>query len=318
LDAAAKEPLAPEPFLIRGAAAQLAGDGVTAQRAFEAAQWRDPRSLPAADFLADRYLRTGDVNHGLEQVAALARLAPSAPQVVAPYLAAYAKKPATWPRLRAMFRADPRLEDIALVILGSNISTVPAALALADPRKKTTSGPWFVAVLNTLIGEGDYQRAHEEWTKATGHSGHAVLLYDTSFSDRNSPPPFNWDLIHSNLGRAERQQSGGLHVIFYGREDGFLASQLMLLPRSSYALSMQLVGTPASARMLSWSIWCDKSAEPLVSVSLDAAAAHGLHFTAPAGCPAQWLRLGGASSGLSKVSEVTITSLKLEKGRPSG
>jgi hypothetical protein len=70
--------------------------------------------------------------------------------------------------------------------------------------------------------------------------------------------------------------------------------------------------------MLSWSIWCDKSAEPLVSVSLDAAAAHGLHFTAPAGCPAQWLRLGGASSGLSKVSEVTITSLKLEKGRPSG
>src|SRR3982750_4418481 len=36
-DAAAKEPLAPEPFLVRGVQAELAGDAVTAQRAFEAA-----------------------------------------------------------------------------------------------------------------------------------------------------------------------------------------------------------------------------------------------------------------------------------------
>src|SRR5206468_6546767 len=54
-DAAVKAPLAPEPFLVRGVQAQLAGDGAAAQRAFEAAQWRDPRSLPAAFFLADRY-----------------------------------------------------------------------------------------------------------------------------------------------------------------------------------------------------------------------------------------------------------------------
>jgi hypothetical protein len=53
-DAATKEPLAPEPFLVRGVQAQLRGDGATAQRAFEAAQWRDPRSLAAAYFLADR------------------------------------------------------------------------------------------------------------------------------------------------------------------------------------------------------------------------------------------------------------------------
>src|SRR5689334_581763 len=40
-DAAAKDPLAPEPFLVAGVHAQLTGDGQAAQEAFEAAQWRD-------------------------------------------------------------------------------------------------------------------------------------------------------------------------------------------------------------------------------------------------------------------------------------
>ena len=65
VDAAQKEPLASEPFLVRAVAAELSGDGATAQHAFEAAQYRDPRSLPAAYFLADRYFRLGDTNRGL-------------------------------------------------------------------------------------------------------------------------------------------------------------------------------------------------------------------------------------------------------------
>src|SRR4051812_33603924 len=39
-DAAAKAPLAPEPFLVRGVQAQLAGKTDTARRAFLAAEWR--------------------------------------------------------------------------------------------------------------------------------------------------------------------------------------------------------------------------------------------------------------------------------------
>ena len=52
-DAAAKSPLSPEPFLVRGVRAQTAGDLEAARRAFVAAQWRDPRSMPAAYFLAN-------------------------------------------------------------------------------------------------------------------------------------------------------------------------------------------------------------------------------------------------------------------------
>src|SRR5690242_16900729 len=44
-DAARKAPLAPEPFLVRGVQAQLAGDQKGSIRAFSAAITRDPRSL---------------------------------------------------------------------------------------------------------------------------------------------------------------------------------------------------------------------------------------------------------------------------------
>src|SRR6185312_5611299 len=105
-DASSKEPLAPEPFLVRGVQAELARDGAVAQKAFEAAQWRDPRSLPAAYFLADRYFRTGDRVLGLREIAALARLSPAGPSSVAPYLAAYAANPANWPALRNLFQSN--------------------------------------------------------------------------------------------------------------------------------------------------------------------------------------------------------------------
>jgi hypothetical protein len=316
-DAAAKEPLAPEPYLVRGVQAQLAGDGATAQRAFEAAQWRDPRSLPAAYFLADRYFRVGDVNQGLREIAALARLSPNGPATVGPYLAVYAANSANWPALRSLFRANPELAQPALVTLASNISTVPAVLALADPREKIDQAQWLAPLLNTLTGAGQYAKARAIWASATGvRVSESQPLYDASFSDRTSPPPFNWTLNSSTVGLAERQPRGRLHVIFYGQEDGFLASQLLLLQPGTYRLSMQLLGDPARARTLNWSVWCDKATEPLASVTLDAAAARGWRFEVPAGCEAQWLKLSGSSTDMPQQSDVTIAALKLEKGGP--
>src|SRR3954451_10674077 len=69
-DAATKAPLAPEPFLVRGVQAQLAGNVRLAIADFEAAQFRDPRSLAARYFLADAYFRTGDARHGLQEILA--------------------------------------------------------------------------------------------------------------------------------------------------------------------------------------------------------------------------------------------------------
>ena len=84
-DAAGKVPLAPEPFLVRGVQAELAGNSQLAAQAFAAAEWRDPRSLPARYFLADlitvgrssrharadRRTRAAEIPNGSQTIAAL-------------------------------------------------------------------------------------------------------------------------------------------------------------------------------------------------------------------------------------------------------
>ncbi len=315
-DAAIRAPLAPEPFLVRGVRAQLDGDGERAQRAFEAAQWRDPRSLPAAYFLADRYVRAGNTPGGLRQLGALARLSPNGHLIVAPYLAAYARSPANWPALRNLFHTSPELAGPALAALADNRATVPAVLGLASNTEAETSW-WLPQLLTTLTADGEYAQARAIWAKAARvRIEQGSWIYDRSFSDSKSPPPFNWALTSSTLGLAERQAGGRLHVVYYGHDDGFLATQMLVLPPGAYRLSMKLLGDPGRAHLLNWSVWCDKALSPLGSVTLDAAAAHGWKFSVPTGCAAQWLKLGGSPADISQASDVTISDLRLERDGP--
>ena len=291
--------------------AQFAGDAATVLGAFKAAQWRNPRSVQAAYFLSDHYLRAGDVQNGLRQIAALTRLSPNGAVAISPYLVAYAAEPRNWPALRSLFRANPALAGPVLVTLASNARTAPAVLQLADRRESIRDARWLPNLLGTLTGAGEYARARVIWQKATGISG-VELLHDVSFTDKTSPPPFNWDLTSSAVGLAERQPGGRLHMLYYGQQDGILATQLLLLRPGSYRLSMHLLGEPARAKALNWSIWCDKAGAPISSVTLDEAA-RAWRFTVPSGCPAQWLKLSGSSSELPQQLDVTIANLKLER-----
>src|SRR5436190_165045 len=82
---AAKDPLAPEPFLVRGIAAQLAGNDALAGRAFLEARDRQPRGVAARYFLADHYLRTSQTQRGLAEISSLTRLFPQSLGAIAPY-----------------------------------------------------------------------------------------------------------------------------------------------------------------------------------------------------------------------------------------
>ena len=313
-EAAIRDPLAPEPFLVRGVQAGLAGDSAIAQRAFEAAQWRDPRSLPAAYFLADRYFRSGDITRGLREIAALARLSPDGGSAAAPYVAQYAADQANWPALRRLFESNSGLEQRVLFALASDVRTVPAALALASPTH-TENQQWLLVLINTLVQAGDYPNARAAAMRFVGsklRSGE--LLHDQEFADPITPPPFNWQLTSSTVGLAERQKGDRLHVLFYGDEDGTLASQLLLLPPGAYSVSMRLLGDPGRAHSLTWSIWCDKAPQPLSSITLDTASARGWQFNVPAGCPAQWLRLSGVSSDMAQQVDVSIAGFSLVRG----
>lgn len=313
-DAAVKSPLAPEPFLVRGVQAQMAGDAAAAFAAFSAAQKRDPRSLPAAYFLADYHLRLGQVLEGLQQTALLARLAPRGVGSVTPFLAAYARQQSNWPQLRALFRSQPALEDGVLFALAADAANADAVLALASPQSRRADSSWVRALLSSLVTAGDYGRAYRVWASVSGPAAASdVLIRDADFSNAVAPPPFNWALTSSVVGLAERQPDKRLHLIFYGNQDGVLAKQLLLLPAGAYRMQLQLSGGGSHPEALRWTIRCDKSNEPLATAGVDQVARAGWTFNVPGDCAAQWLELSGRSGDVAQQSDVTISGLSLTK-----
>jgi hypothetical protein len=317
IDAARKEPLAPEPFLVRGVQAQLAGDERSAEQAFLAAKLRDGRSLPARYFLADLYFRRGDSARGLPEIGVLGRLAPNGVQNLAPYVAAYAKDRATWPQLKALFETDPRLEGETLVALAADSRNADAVLTLANQGRMGPSSLWLAPLLQNLIKDAQYERARAIWASVSRiRIDRSALIFDPTFLRSDAPPPFSWALTSSTVGFTERQRGGGLHVIFYGQEDGVLASQLLILPPGQYRLMTNAPGSLANADTLQWRLTCQGAAAPFASVPLPAAA-RGWNFTVAPGCAAQKLELFGSSADIPKQSEATIRSVSLAAEGPN-
>jgi hypothetical protein len=317
-DAAAKAPLDPEPFLVRGVQQQVAGNTAVAIEAFERAERRDPRSLPARFFLADLLYRRGDTRRALQEIGVLARLAPDGIQTVAPYIAVYARDRGNWPDLRLLFHSNPNLADAALTALAADPTNADTVLALADGTRSMADSRWAPTLINTLVAAGQYAKARAIWAQASHISLPAMDgLYDPGFTDARSRPPFNWDLVSSSVGLAERQPGGRLHVIFYGHEDGVLAKQLMVLSPGSYRLSLAVAGDASRSHALSWSIRCDKGGTPFGTSALDMVASQGWTFTVPADCPAQWIQLSGISGEASQQSEFTLSNLRLVREHPS-
>ena len=310
-DAARKAPLAPEPFLVHGVQAQLSGHQDAAVQALQAAEWRDPRSLPAHYFLAERYFTKRDVARALKEIASLANLSPGGIGASAPYLAAFARDPSNWPRMRALFRANPRIEEAALFELSRDGHNAPSVLALVSPQNRTARAVWLPVLVNSLVSAGDYAKARAIWASVSGVSANAPPLFDAGFSNPDPPPPFNWTFASSTLGLAERQSGGRLHAIYYGQEDGALAKQLLVLPPGRYRLSLRLLSGSSQAQALNWSVTCAGAPIPIASAPLNVAASRGLLFDVAADCRAQLLQLSGVSADLPQQSDVTITDLKL-------
>jgi hypothetical protein len=311
-DAARKMPLAPEPFLVRGVQAQLEGDRALAGKAFRAAELRDGRAIAPRYFLADLYFRAGDARSGLREIAVLSRIVPNGVGSLAPYVAAYSKSPRNWPALRALFRSDPALEDATLSALSADPGNAGLVLTLGNVRNRTPGATWPDRLVASLVTAQQYGKARSLWAQIAG-SGSVSGIFDPAFADTKAPPPFNWVLTSSTVGLAERRN--GLHVIFYGQEDGPLATQLLLLAPGAYRLAMPVTGDKDHARSLVWSLTCVNSNTPIGRIPLDEAAARAWAFTVPAGCAAQKLELSGVSSDMPQQVEVTIARLQLEPQR---
>jgi hypothetical protein len=317
-DASRKAPLMPEPFLVRGVEAQLSGNSARAEQAFLAAEWRDGRSLPARYFLADQYFRTGNAAGGLREIAALARLAPNGATSLAPYVAAYARSRSNWPEVRALLATEPAIEENTLAALASDPDNADAVLAVANPHRSGPNSAWLKPLLDGLIRSGKARKARAIWAEVAHVREPADgLIYDPLFKQPDAPPPFNWALTSSTVGLAERRRGGGLHVIFYGQEDGTLAAQFLLLPPGTYRLETAVSGSSERAGALRWELTCTASTTVIDSFALDASPRRAWEFVIPSNCPAQQIELVGRAGDLPQQVELTIPRITLSPGRPN-
>ena len=309
--AASKAPLAPEPFLVRGVDAQIAGNSGLAERAFIAARNRSPRTLAAHYFLADHYLKTEQPGEGLAELARLTRLVPNGISSVAPYYASYARAPGGAARVKAMLRSNPQLEPQILAALAGDPANADLVLYLSSGQGQGASAAWHGRLVESLVEAGQFAKARQIWSRLSGQALGSSGLFDPGFSGKTAPPPFNWTLLSNASGVAEGVGNGRLHVVYYGRDNATLASQTLTLQPGRYSLSFKVQGSSKNMGSLTWKVSCLPSRSQLLSLGLSGRAAGSFHVES--GCPAQQLALVGTAPDFPETVDIMLTDLDLAR-----
>jgi hypothetical protein len=312
-EVARSEPLAPEPFLIAGAVAQRSGDMRKAERLLLAARQRDPRGPAARFLLAGQYISQGRIREGVPEAAVLGRLVPGSGRPLAQAFARYIETAGVPGAMGEILRTNPELSDNILSELAGNAANADLLLkiaAMAPERKSRPAPAWQTRLINKLVQTRDYTRARQVWARLGGRTADpSETIHDPRFEGSSAPRPFNWTI--TDEGAVIEPQSGGLHVLYFGRDDVTLAAQLLVLRPGRYRLRMKVTGQVAKPEAVRWNIAClpGKSAildRPLGTGNLDFA------FDVPArSCGAQQLALTGRADESARSSDFIISNLSL-------
>lgn len=300
-------PLQPEPLLVQAAIDQRSGDLAEAEQLLLEARRREPRSAAARYLLAHLWLDQGRIEEGLGEVAVLSRLMPESSEQLGPALSEYAKTPGAAPKLRQILASNPQLMPPLLNALATDPDNLPLILELESAVTITEqkAPEWQARVLDGLVRRADYERAYALWRRLAGYGGPRQLLFNGGFSPLAAPPPFNWKFQSGKAGISE-PGDGRMRVLYYGRANTILASQLLLLPPGRYRFSFGLAGTP-QPRSLVWALSCLREKRLLMRLDLSPSAPRQADFVVPpAGCEAQMLALRGQVQDLPKQSDVLI------------
>ena len=316
VDQIAREaPLAPEPFLIKGALAQVEQRQELAEQLFTAARARDPRSVAARYFLADRYLRSDRTPQALDEIAALSRLFPQGRASFGPALANFAKMPGAVPRLRSFFHASPEFEPLVLTTLADDTNNSNLILALWKGRGSGTNAEtaaWQSKLVNKLVEQGAFAKAYSTWRLIAGVNDGQGTVFNPGFIKSIVTPPFNWSFAGVG-GLVEPAAGDRLHVIYFGREGTVLAEQLLLLAPGRYQLSMDISTPPGEGGEIAWSLTCVPGTDAIFRLPIARKGVLGGSFSIPPGCSAQRLQLTGSTGDFAQSQDFTIGKFSLTK-----
>jgi len=311
---AGREPLSAQPFLVQGAIATREGDYERAERLLTIARQRAPRSPAARYLMGDLLLRANRPVDAMAEMAVLNRLLPAGSQQLAPSLAAYAKIPGSLPQIRTILASYPELEEPLLTTMSSDVANTEAILRLASSHKREGPAPvWQRLLLSNLVAAGEYRKAYSTWSRLSGVPA-PPGLHNPQFDASNAPPPFNWRLAEG-AGAVVEPSSGGLQVVYYGRDNLALAEQVTLLPAGRYRLQANVSGSFPQGSGVAWQITCLAKGPELMNLPLAGPGPVVGAFTVPAGCTAQSIRLTGSMLEVPGASEFRVSGLQLLPAR---
>jgi hypothetical protein len=271
--------------------------------------------------LLDRYLRERRIGEATVEMAALSRLIPGAGTLLTQEVAHLVADPATAGQTMAVLRLRPELQNSVLEDLARSGADPNLILRVAGPSLRPGSNqPWQEPLLSRLVTQGRIEQALRLWKTFAGISGDDQVkgLYDSGFRGLPGPPPFNWGLSPGGPGAAEPSK-GGLQIDYYGRDDGELASQLLILAPGRYRFGFRAEGDASGeGSRLVWSLTCHPGGAQIMQLPLSGIASAVRRFSAtivvPAGnCPAQWLRLRGVSGDVATAQTVIMTGLSIDR-----
>ncbi len=309
---AAKEPLTAQPFLVRGAMAARTGDYERAEKLLVIARRRAPRSAAARYLMGDLYLRTNRPVAAMAEMAVLNRLLPAGSLQLAPSLAAYARTPGSIPQIKAILESYPEIEEPLLAEMSTDAANTEAILRLASPRASHGRPPvWQGMLLSTLVAQGQYQKALSTWRRLSGVSGRPGQLNNPQFDASDAPPPFNWRFAEG-AGAVVEPSSGGLQIVYFGRDKLALAEQVVLLPPGRHRLTMSVSGSFPDDSGIAWEVKCLPGGTELMRLPLTAAGPLSGEFAVPSGaCGAQSISLTGEPSEVPARADFRVSGVQL-------
>lgn len=209
-------------------------------------------------------------------------------------------------------------------------------LALLAASKAPPTDEETGRVIERFVSEGDYQGARALWVGALprGAAAPATAIYNGSFANLATPPPFNWRLNQSEAAETgfTRADDGraALHVQAQGATSEALAEEALVLPPGSYRLSVSAkVEAGPTGEVYAWRLACAESqGSPLAEIRQTAGTVGWrtlvTGFQVPAaGCGAQWLRLyalprEGFQPAEAWFSAIGVSPVGVAEARPNG
>ena len=311
---AKSEPLATEPFLVQGAIAVRSGDYPRAYALLSIARQRAPRSAASRYLMADLYLRTNRPVGAMAEMAVLNRLLPAGSVQMAPSLSAYARVPGSLPQIRSVLRSYPELEEPLLALLSADIANSDAILQLTSPRNPHRKPPvWQGLLLTNMVAGGKFAKAYDTWRTLSEIGQPAGTLFNPQFDASDAPPPFNWR-IADGAGAIVEPSSGGLDIVYFGRETVTLASETVILTPGRYRLAMNVSGSFSDGSPIAWKVKCLPAGNEIAILKIGSAQPVARDFAVPAGpCAAQTFSLMGEAGEAPDRSEFRISGVQLTR-----